>query len=130
MNTSVNILVVDDLATMRRIVRNLLTDLGFQNVEEADSGEAALSMLRRRPFELVITDWAMPGMDGIGLVKAIRADPALSRLPVVMAASEAKREQILEAASAGVDGYLVKPFSASALETKLRKILGDSSAAA
>ena len=115
-------LVVDDFATMRRIVRNLLKDLGFNNVHEAEDGVVALNMLRRERFDFVATDWNMPNMSGIELVRAIRADATLKHLPVLMVTAEAKKENIIEAAHAGASGYVVKPFTSATLEEKLKKI--------
>jgi len=122
-NPNVKILVVDDFATMRRIIRNLLHDLGFTNVSEADDGNTAWPMLQAGQFELLITDWNMPGMAGLALLKAVRADARLAKLPVLMLTAEAKREQIVEAAQAGVNGYAIKPFTAETLKAKLDKIL-------
>ncbi len=116
------ILIVDDFSTMRRIIKNLLRDLGFTNTAEADDGNTALPMLQNGAFDFVITDWNMPGMQGIDLLKAIRADEKLKHLPVLMVTAESKREQIIEAAQAGVNGYVVKPFTAVTLEEKINKI--------
>ena len=116
------ILIVDDFSTMRRIVKNLLNDLGFTNTAEADDGTTALVELQKAKFDLVVTDWNMPGMPGIDLLKAIRADESLAKIPVLMVTAEAKREQIIEAAQAGVNGYIIKPFTAATLEDKLVKI--------
>jgi two-component system chemotaxis response regulator CheY len=116
------VLVVDDFSTMRRIVKNLLRDLGFTNIQEADDGSTALPMLQGGDFDFVVTDWNMPGMQGIDLLKAIRADASLSHIPVLMVTAEAKKEQIVMAAQAGVNGYIVKPFTAATLKTKLDKI--------
>ncbi|MCG7586471.1 histidine kinase [Photobacterium proteolyticum] len=116
------ILIVDDFSTMRRIVKNLLRDLGFNNTQEADDGLTALPMLKKGGFDFVVTDWNMPGMQGIDLLKHIRADDELKHLPVLMITAEAKREQIIEAAQAGVNGYIVKPFTAATLKEKLDKI--------
>lgn len=116
------ILVVDDFSTMRRIIKNLLRDLGMQNVSEADDGTTALPMLQNGDFDFVITDWNMPGMQGIDLLRAIRADESLSHIPVLMVTAEAKRDQIIEAAQAGVNGYIVKPFTAATLKEKLDKV--------
>ena len=118
------ILVVDDFSTMRRIVRNLLVELGFTNtlIQEADDGENALVMLRSQPFDLVVTDWNMPNMTGIDLLRAIRAEAALKGLPVLMVTAENNRDQIIAAAQAGVNGYIVKPFTAVTLREKLTKI--------
>lgn len=123
MNTKIKILVVDDFATMRRIIRNLLQDLGFSNVSEADDGNTAWPMLQNGTYDLLITDWNMPGMPGLELLKAVRGDPRLAKLPVLMLTAEAKREQIVEAAQAGVNGYVIKPFTAETLKAKLEKIL-------
>jgi len=116
------ILVVDDFSTMRRIIKNLLRELGFTNTHEADDGNTALPMLKDGDYELLVTDWNMPGMQGIDLLKAVRADPDLAKLPVLMVTAEQKKEQIVEAAQAGVNGYIVKPFTAQTLKEKLDKI--------
>ena len=122
MNKNMKILVVDDFSTMRRIIKNLLKDLGFTNIQEADDGSTALPMLQQSEFDFVVTDWNMPGMQGIDLLKAIRADDNLKHLPVLMVTAEAKKEQIIAAAQAGVNGYVVKPFTAATLKEKLEKI--------
>ena len=116
------ILVVDDFSTMRRIIKNLLKDLGFSNIQEADDGSTALPMLQQGDFDFVVTDWNMSGMQGIDLLRAIRADDKLKHLPVLMVTAEAKKEQIVAAAQAGVNGYVVKPFTAATLKEKLEKI--------
>lgn len=116
------ILIVDDFSTMRRIIKNLLRDLGFHHTEEADDGTTALPMLQAGAFDLLITDWNMPGMQGIDLLKAVRGDEGLRSLPVLMVTAESKRDQIVEAAQAGVNGYVVKPFTAGTLEEKIHKI--------
>ena len=116
------ILVVDDFSTMRRIIKNLLKDLGFTSIQEADDGNTALPMLQQGTFDFVVTDWNMPGMQGIDLLRAIRADDNLKHLPVLMVTAEAKKEQIVAAAQAGVNGYVVKPFTAATLKQKLEKI--------
>ena len=122
MDKNMKILIVDDFSTMRRIIKNLLRDLGLNNTHEADDGNTALPMLKNGDFDFVVTDWNMPGMQGIDLLKAIRADESLRHLPVLMVTAEAKREQIIEAAQAGVNGYIVKPFTAATLKEKLDKI--------
>lgn len=119
---SIKILVVDDFPTMRRIIKNLLKDLGFENVDEAEDGVMGLEKLRNNNFELVVSDWNMPNMDGLVMLKTIRADPELSKLPVLMVTAEAKKENIIAAAQAGASGYVVKPFTAAVLEEKLNKI--------
>ena len=122
LDKNMKVLVVDDFSTMRRIVKNLLRDLGFTNISEADDGSTALPMLQGGDFDFVVTDWNMPGMQGIDLLKAIRADEALAHIPVLLITAEAKKEQIVMAAQAGVNGYIVKPFTAATLKTKLDKI--------
>ncbi len=116
------ILIVDDFSTMRRIIKNLLRDLGFTNTAEADDGQTALPMMQSTHFDFVVTDWNMPGMTGIDLLRAMRADARLATVPVLMVTAEAKREQIIEAAQAGVNGYVVKPFTAQVLKEKIEKI--------
>lgn len=115
-------LIVDDFSTMRRIIRNLLKELEFTNADEAEDGVAALAKLRGGNFEFVVSDWNMPNMTGIELLRAIRADDTLKHLPVLMVTAEAKKENIIEAAQAGASGYVVKPFTAAVLEEKLNKI--------
>ena len=115
-------LVVDDFSTMRRIVRNLLKELGFVNIEEAEDGAIALNRLKNEKFDFVVSDWNMPNMTGIQLLQAIRADAALKSLPVLMITAEARKENIIEAAQAGANGYIVKPFTAATLDEKLAKI--------
>ena len=124
MSKDLKFLVVDDFSTMRRIIKNLLHDLGYQNVAEADDGTTALPILQAGEVDFLITDWNMPGMPGLDLLKAVRSDPNLAKLPVLMLTAEAKREQIVEAAQAGVSGYVIKPFTAETLKEKLDKILG------
>lgn len=115
-------LVVDDFSTMRRIVRNLLKELGFGNVDEAEDGQVALHKLKNSQFDFVVSDWNMPNMSGIELLKAVRADAGLKDMPFLMITAEAKKENIIEAASAGASGYIVKPFTAATLDEKLNKI--------
>ena len=115
-------LVVDDFSTMRRIVRNLLKELGFLNVQEAEDGVDALAKLHAGGIDFVVSDWNMPNMTGIDLLRAIRADDKLKHLPVLMVTAEAKKENIIEAAKAGASGYIVKPFTAATLDEKLKKI--------
>ncbi|MFD1121271.1 chemotaxis response regulator CheY [Methylophilus flavus] len=121
-NPNTRFLVVDDFSTMRRIVRNLLKELGYNNVEEAEDGADALSKLRSGDFEFVVSDWNMPNMDGLTMLQNIRADAKLSKLPVLMVTAEAKKENIIAAAQAKANGYVVKPFTAATLEEKLSKI--------
>jgi two-component system chemotaxis response regulator CheY len=120
--TSLKFLVVDDFSTMRRIVRNLLKELGFTNVDEAEDGAVALGKLREGSFEFVVSDWNMPNMDGLTLLQNVRADPKLKTLPFLMITAEAKKENIIAAAQAGASGYIVKPFTAATLQEKLDKI--------
>ena len=122
MDKSIRILIVDDFYTMRRIITNLLEDLGYRNTEVAGDGETALARLRSEDFDFLITDWNMPGMDGIELLRAVRADPALESLPVLMMTAEAEREQLDEATRAGVNAYVIKPFTAATLEDRIRVI--------
>lgn len=115
-------LVVDDFSTMRRIVRNLLKELGYSNVDEAEDGALGLAKLKSGDFDFVISDWNMPNMDGLTMLQHIRADPTLAKLPVLMVTAEAKKENIIAAAQAGANGYVVKPFTAATLDEKLQKI--------
>ena len=117
------ILVVDDFSTMRRIVRNLLKDIGYSNTDEADDGARALQKLKAEHFDFVLSDWNMPNMTGIDLLRAIRADEAIKHLPVLMITAEARKENIIEAAEAGASGYIVKPFTAATLDEKVKKIM-------
>jgi two-component system chemotaxis response regulator CheY len=128
MSTSLRFLVVDDFSTMRRIVKNFLNDLGYTSIEEADDGKTALPILQQGNIDFLVTDWNMPGMPGLDLLKAVRADPKLAKLPVLLVTAEAKREQIVEAAQAGVNGYVVKPFTAQTLKEKIEKILASKAA--
>lgn len=122
MNKDMKILIVDDFSTMRRIIKNLLRDLGFTNTVEADDGTTALPILHAGGIDFLVTDWNMPGMQGIDLLKHVRADEKLSAMPVLMVTAEQKREQIIEAAQAGVNGYIVKPFTAATLKEKIDKV--------
>jgi len=122
LDKQMKILIVDDFSTMRRIIKNLLRDLGYNNTEEAADGKKALPMLKEGGFDFLVTDWNMPVMDGFALLKAVRADEGLRDLPVLMVTAEAKREQIVAAAQEGVNGYVVKPFTAAALQDKIETI--------
>jgi two-component system chemotaxis response regulator CheY len=119
---SIKILVVDDFPTMRRIIRNLLKELEFVNVEEAEDGAVGLEKLRVGNYGFVVSDWNMPNMDGLAMLQAIRADPSMAKLPVLMVTAEAKKENIIAAAQSGANGYVVKPFTAVTLEEKITKI--------
>ncbi|MEM5384703.1 chemotaxis response regulator CheY [Paraburkholderia phymatum] len=123
MDKGMKILVVDDFPTMRRIVRNLLKELGYSNVDEAEDGAAGLARLRSGSYDFVISDWNMPNLDGLAMLKEIRADASLAHLPVLMVTAESKKENIIAAAQAGASGYVVKPFTAATLDEKLNKIL-------
>jgi two-component system chemotaxis response regulator CheY len=118
----IKILVVDDFESMRRIVKQVLNDLGFKDITLADDGATALPLLKNGDFGFLITDWNMPQMEGIDLVKAVRADPRLKSMPILMVTAEAKREQIIQAAQAGVNDYIVKPFTPETLKGKIEKI--------
>ena len=119
------ILIVDDFSTMRRIIRNILKQLGFENVDEAENGVEAYDMLNGGDFEFVITDWNMPVMNGLELLKKIRTDPAVKDIPVLMVTAEAEKEKVVAAIQAGVNNYVVKPFTAAVLKEKMDKIFGD-----
>jgi two-component system chemotaxis response regulator CheY len=126
MASELNFLVVDDFSNMRRVLAGLLRELGYGHIQEAEDGAKALHLLRSRngtQVDFVVTDWNMPVMDGLDLLKAIRQDASLSHLPVLMVTAEAKRENIIAAAHAGADGYIVKPFNAATLKEKMDKIL-------
>lgn len=119
---NMKIMVVDDMSTMRRIVKNVLKQLGFTNIEEAENGKEALEKLKGEPYGFVVSDWNMPVMTGIDMLRAIRADEALKQIPVLMVTAEAQKENIIEAVQAGVSNYIVKPFTAEALQDKMAKI--------
>ena len=121
-DANLKFLVVDDFSTMRRIVRNLLKELGYSNVDEAEDGVIGLAKLKSEHFDFVVSDWNMPNMDGLTMLQNIRADPNLAKLPVLMVTAEAKKENIIAAAQAGANGYVVKPFTAATLDEKLSKI--------
>ena len=122
MNKDINILIVDDFSAMRQIIKNLLHEIGFDNTSEADNGQTALPMLKTGNFDFLVTDWSMPDMDGLTLLKTVRADEQLGDLPVLMVTAEAKLEQIVDAAEAGVNAYIVKPLTAATLKDKIDKI--------
>ncbi len=119
------ILVVDDFSTMRRIIKNLLRKLGYEQVDEAEDGAKALPMLHGGAYDFLITDLNMPGMSGLDLLRAVRDDASLSKLPVLVVTADANREQIVEAAQAGVNGYVVKPFTAAVLQEKIEQIFAN-----
>ena len=123
MDPNKKILIVDDMQTMRRILKSALVDIGFNDVTDTDGGETALLMLEQGDYDLLITDWNMPGMEGIDLLKAVRASDKLKAMPVLMVTAEAKRDQIMEAAQAGVNGYIIKPFQPAMLKEKIGKVL-------
>ncbi|KJG57189.1 histidine kinase [Photobacterium kishitanii] len=123
MSKDISILVVDDFATMRRIVKSQLNELGYTNVDEADDGATALPLLQTGKYQFLITDWNMPTMSGLDLLKNVRANPSIMHIPVMMITAEAKRDNIIEAAKAGVNGYIVKPFNSKALKEKITAVL-------
>jgi two-component system, chemotaxis family, chemotaxis protein CheY len=116
------VLVVDDFATMRKIVRNILKQIGFENIIEAEDGNAALRMIKNESVGLVVTDWNMPNMSGLGLLQEIRQNPDTSKLPVLMVTAEGLKENVMEAVKAGVNNYVVKPFTAEVLQEKIETI--------
>jgi len=116
------ILVVDDFLTMRRIVRNLLKQLGYENITEAEDGDQAYVKLKGGGFGFVVSDWNMPNLDGLGLIRKVRSDPELKELPFLMVTAEAEKEKVVEAIRAGVSNYVVKPFTAEVLKEKIEKI--------
>ena len=122
LDTKMKVLVVDDFSTMRRIVKNILKQLGFERIEEAEDGEQAYSKLSSDGFQFVVSDWNMPNMDGISLLKKVRSDPALKNMPFLMVTAEAEKEKVIEAIKAGVNNYVVKPFTAEILKEKMEKI--------
>ena len=122
LDVEMSVLVVDDASAMRRIVRGILKELGFKNIREAENGQAALDELKKHKADFVVSDWNMPVMTGIELLRAIRADEGLKTTPVLMVTAEAKQENIIEAVKAGVNNYIVKPFNAQTLQEKLNKI--------
>lgn len=123
-NPGMKILVVDDFATMRRIVKNILTQLGYKNIIEADDGSTALNVLKSEKIDLVISDWNMPKMTGLDLLKAVRGDSSLADTPFIMVTAEAQQDNIILAVKAKVSQYIVKPFTAETLAEKLVKIFG------
>ena len=125
MNLKMKILIVDDFATMRRIVRNVLKQIGFTNMIEADNGKAALKVLKKENIDLILCDWNMPEMPGIELLKAIRSDDELKNIPFVMVTAEAQKDNIIEAVKAGVNSYIVKPFTPETVNEKLNIIFKD-----
>ena len=122
-NKNLKILIVDDFATMRKVIRNLLKQGGFENVAEAEDGAAALKVLKSQPFDFVISDWNMPNMSGLELLKAVRADEELKGLPFLMVTAEALKDNVVAAVKAGVSNYIVKPFTAEVLNEKIEKIV-------
>ncbi len=124
MDLNMNVLVVDDFSTMRRILKNILKELGFANISEADNGKNALKELKKNEYGLVLCDWNMPEMSGLELLAAVRGDETLKGTPFVMVTAEAQKENILEAVKAGVSSYVVKPFTAETIGGKLEKVFG------
>lgn len=124
MDTNIKILVVDDFATMRRIVKNILTQLGFKNIIEADDGSTALDVLKKEKVDLIISDWNMPKMTGLDLLKTVRADATMANTPFIMVTAEAQQDNIILAVKAKVSQYIVKPFTADTLGEKINKVFG------
>lgn len=124
MDLNMEVLVVDDFATMRRILKNILKQIGFTKISEADDGKSALNMLKKQKFDLVLCDWNMPEMPGIELLKKVRADDGLKDMPFVMVTAEAQKDNIIRAVQAGVSNYVVKPFTAETISEKLEKVFG------
>lgn len=122
MDLNMKVLVVDDFATMRRILKNILKQIGFSNIAEADDGKSALAELKKERFDLIISDWNMPEMSGLELLQKIRSDDELKDIPFVMVTAEAQKDNILEAVKAGVNNYVVKPFTAETIGEKLKKV--------
>lgn len=122
LDLKMKILVVDDFSTMRRIIKNILRQIGYTNIDEAEDGNGALVKLRQDHYNLVISDWNMPNMSGLDLLKTIRADMGLNSVPVLMVTAEAKKENVIEAIKSGVNNYIVKPFTAEVLKEKIEKI--------
>jgi two-component system, chemotaxis family, chemotaxis protein CheY len=123
MDRKIKILVVDDFSTMRRIVKNLLKQIGYENIEEAEDGQQAFSKLKDEKYQFVVSDWNMPNMTGIELLKSVRSDPDLKDLPFLMITAEAEKEKVVEAIKAGVNNYIIKPFTAEILKEKMNKIV-------
>lgn len=123
MDTSIKILIVDDFATMRRILKNILKQLGFKNLVEADDGTTAWDVLESQKIDLIISDWNMPKMTGLELLKKVRASTHYNKAPFLMVTAEAQKQNVIEAVQAGVSNYVVKPFTAEAISDKLKKIL-------
>ncbi len=124
MDLNMKVLIVDDFATMRRILRNILKQIGFTNISEADDGKTGLKALQKEKFDLVLCDWNMPEMPGIDLLRAVRSDDALKDIPFVMVTAEAQKNNIVEAVQAGVSNYVIKPFTAETVSEKLKKVFG------
>ena len=125
MDLKMKVLVVDDFATMRRILKNILKEIGFSNISEAENGKDALKELKNNKYDLILCDWNMPEMSGLELLKQVRADDGLKGLPFVMVTAEAQKDNIIEAGQAGVTNYVVKPFTAQTINEKLVKVFGD-----
>lgn len=124
MDLNMKVLIVDDFATMRRILRNILKQIGFTDINEADDGSTALKELKKEKYDLILCDWNMPEMPGIDLINAIRADDELKGIPFVMITAEAQKDNIIGAVKAGVNSYVVKPFTAETIGEKLKKVFG------
>jgi two-component system, chemotaxis family, chemotaxis protein CheY len=123
-NTNIKVLVVDDFATMRRIVKGVLKQLGFNDIIEAENGHSALEELKKEQIGLIVSDWNMPKMNGLELLKAVRSDASLQGVPFIMVTAEGQKENVLEAVKAGVSNYIVKPFTPETFSEKLAKVFG------
>jgi len=124
MDLNMKVLIVDDFATMRRILKNIMKQIGFSDITEADNGKNALKVIKSQTIDLVLCDWNMPEMPGIEVLNAVRADSDLKDTPFIMVTAEAQKENILEAVKSGVSSYIVKPFTAETVEEKLQKVFG------
>lgn len=124
LNPNIKILVVDDFKTMRKIIKNILTQLGFKNIIEADDGTTALELLKKQKVDLIISDWNMPKMNGLELLKSVRSDDNLKDIRFIMVTAEAQKESVIEAIKHGVNQYVVKPFTPEILKEKLEKVFG------
>jgi two-component system chemotaxis response regulator CheY len=124
-NLKMKILIVDDFSTMRRIIKNILKQLGYSNIIEADDGSSALTLLKKDKIDFIVSDWNMPKMSGLDLIKVIRSDEKLKSIPFLMVTAEAQKEQVMKALQEGVDNYIVKPFTAEILKEKIDKIFSN-----
>jgi two-component system chemotaxis response regulator CheY len=124
MNTNMKILIVDDFATMRRILKGALKQLGFKNIVEAEDGSEAITLLKKEKVDLILSDWNMPKMNGLEFLKAVRADAGLKQTPFIMVTAEGQKDNVVDAIKSGVTNYIIKPFTPEALGEKLKKVFG------